>query len=82
VKWATLRFDADAAQWVASEEWHPQQRSRWLDDGRYELQVPYSEATELAMDILRHGDSVVVVGDKTLTALIAQRLQHAAARYA
>ncbi len=23
VKWATLRFDADAAQWVASEEWHP-----------------------------------------------------------
>ncbi len=34
------------------------------------------------MDILRHGDSVVVVGDKTLTALIAQRLQHAAARYA
>jgi predicted DNA-binding transcriptional regulator YafY len=82
VKWATLRFDADAAQWVASEEWHPQQRARWLEDGRYELQVPYSEATELAMDILRHGDSVVVVGDKTLTALIAQRLQHAAARYA
>jgi predicted DNA-binding transcriptional regulator YafY len=82
VKWATLRFDADAAQWVASEEWHPQQRARWLDDGRYELQVPYSEATELAMDILRHGDSVVVVGDKPLTALIAQRLQHAVARYA
>jgi predicted DNA-binding transcriptional regulator YafY len=82
VKWATLRFDADAAQWVASEEWHPQQRARWLEDGRYELQVPYSEATELAMDILRHGDSVVVVGDKILTALIAQRLQHAAARYA
>jgi predicted DNA-binding transcriptional regulator YafY len=82
VKWATLRFDADAAQWVASEEWHPQQRARWLDDGRYELQVPYSEVTELAMDILRHGDSVEVIGDRALAALIAQRLQRAVARYA
>ncbi len=37
VRWATLVFAADAAQWVAHEEWHPQQKSRWLDDGRYEL---------------------------------------------
>ena len=86
VKWATLVFDADAAQWVANEEWHPQQKARWLDgqpgDGRYELQVPYSDPTELAMDILRHGDSVVVTGDKTLAALIGTRLRSAAARYA
>jgi hypothetical protein len=33
------------------------------------------------MDILRHGDSVVVTGDKALAALIAQRLRSAAARY-
>ena len=86
LKWATLVFDADAAQWVANEEWHPQQRARWLDgkpgEGRYELQVPYSDPTELAMDILRHGDSVVVAGDKVLAALIGQRLRSAAARYA
>lgn len=82
VKWATLLFDADAAQWVANEEWHPKQKARWLDDGRYELQVPYSDPTELAMDILRHGDSVVVVGDKALAALLAKRLRAAAARYA
>ena len=86
VKWATLVFNADAAQWVANEEWHPQQKARWLDgkpgDGRYELQVPYSDPTELAMDILRHGDSVVVTGDKTLAALIGTRLRSAAARYA
>jgi predicted DNA-binding transcriptional regulator YafY len=99
VKWATLVFSADAAQWVANEEWHPQQRARWLDGaaadagtptaqgaapagaGRYELQVPYSDPTELAMDILRHGDSVVVTGDKALVALIARRLRSAAARY-
>ena len=76
-----VHFNADAAQWVASEEWHAQQKARWLADGRYELQVPYSDPTELAMDILRHGDSVVVVGDKALAALIGARLQRAAARY-
>ncbi len=81
VKWATLRFNAEAAQWVANEEWHPQQKARTLADGCYELQVPYSDATELAMDILRHGDSVTVTGDKMLAAMIAQRLQRAAAQY-
>lgn len=82
VKWAVLRFDADAAQWVASEEWHARQKARWLPDGRYELQVPYSDPTELAMDILRHGDRVEVLGDASLVALIAERLRRAARRYA
>ena len=85
MRWATLVFDADAAQWVANEEWHPQQKARWLDGpagaGRYELQVPYSDPTELTMDILRHGDSVVVTGDKALAAAIRQRLLDAARRY-
>jgi len=82
VKWATLLFNADAAQWVASEEWHPQQKARHLADGRYELQVPYADATELTMDILRHGDSVTVAGDKALAAAIALRLKSALSRYA
>lgn len=82
VRWATLVFDADAAQWVANEEWHPQQKSRRLADGRYELQVPYSETTELVMDILRHGETVAVTGDKALAVTIKDRLQRAAARYA
>ncbi|HKX43022.1 MAG TPA: WYL domain-containing protein [Burkholderiaceae bacterium] len=86
VKWATLVFDADAAQWVANEEWHPQQQSRWLDgtpgEGRYELRVPYADPTELVMDVLRHGDSVHVVADKALAATLARRLRSAAARYA
>ncbi len=81
VRWATLHFNAEAAQWVANEEWHAQQKTRWLPDGRYELQVPYGEPTELAMDILRHGDSVTVVGDKPLVAAIADRLGRAAALY-
>ena len=82
VKWATLVFNEDAAQWVANEEWHPQQKARWLKDGRYELQVPYSEPTELVMDILRHGDSVVVGADKVLAGLIRERLKSALRSYA
>jgi predicted DNA-binding transcriptional regulator YafY len=81
LRWATLHFNADAALWVANEEWHAQQKSRWLPDGRYELLVPYGEPTELVMDILRHGDSVSVVGDKALQAVIAKRLAAAAALY-
>src|SRR5215831_9879351 len=76
------RFALEAAQWVAHEEWHAQQKAGWLDDGRYELQVPYSDPTELAMDILRHGDSVQVVGDKALMASIEARLRNALRRYA
>jgi predicted DNA-binding transcriptional regulator YafY len=82
LKWATLLFQPDAAQWVAQEEWHAQQKACWLDDGRYELQVPYSDPTELSMDILRHGDSVEVVGDKALVASIGERLKKAARLYA
>jgi len=81
-RWATLVFTAEAAQWVAHEEWHAAQRARWLPDGRYELQVPYHEPNELAMDVLRHGASVTVSGDKPLVALIAKRLRDAAALYA
>lgn len=81
VKWATLVFNEDAAQCVANQEWHPQQKTRWLKDGRCELQVPYSEPTELVMDILRHGDSVVVTSDKALAGLIQQRLRRALAAY-
>lgn len=81
VKWATLVFAADAAQWVANEEWHAGQVSRWLADGRYELKVPYIDPTELAMDVLRHGESVVVTGDKALATLVARRLRQAAAAY-
>src|SRR5512139_300742 len=80
-RWATLVFEPQAAQWVSREEWHPRQRSRWLDDGRHELQVPYADETELAMDVLRHGDQVRVVAPASLVAAVRGRLRAAAGRY-
>jgi predicted DNA-binding transcriptional regulator YafY len=81
-QWATLVFDAQAAQWVSREQWHAEQRGRWLADGRWELVVPYSEETEIVMDVLRHGDQVVVAAPPTLAKAVAGKLAAAARRYA
>ena len=82
LRWATLRFSADAARWVATEQWHPQQRTRWLGDGSLELRLPYADSTELSMDILRHGDQVRVIAPQALAQEVAERLQRAAQQYA
>jgi predicted DNA-binding transcriptional regulator YafY len=54
---------------------------KWLPDGSYQLEVPYSSEKELAMDVLKHGAEVEVVGPKPLREEIARRLKDAAARY-
>ena len=81
-RWATLVFDAQAAQWVSREEWHPEQRGRWLGDGTYRLEVPYVNETELVMDILRHGEQVSVIEPEALRRTVGKRLGIAATRYA
>ncbi|HQW21281.1 MAG TPA: WYL domain-containing protein, partial [Rhodocyclaceae bacterium] len=47
VEWAKLRFTPQHARWVASEQWHPQQKSSLGADGYYLLEVPYANPTEL-----------------------------------
>jgi predicted DNA-binding transcriptional regulator YafY len=78
---AVLRFDAERARWVSAERWHPEQQGAFLDDGRYELRIPYSKSTELVMDILRHGAAVEVVAPGSLRDEVADELRHAVARY-
>ena len=58
---ATLRFSTTMARWVADELWHSRQETRWLEDGRYELIIPFGRTEELIMDILRFGGEVDVV---------------------
>ena len=76
---AELVFSAEAAQWVSHEEWHPEQQSHWLDDGRWQLSVPYVDATELLMDLLRHAGQVEVKSPAVLRQAFAKRLKEAAA---
>lgn len=80
-QWATLRVTAQAAQWISREEWHPDQQGRWLDDGAYELKIPFAEETELVMDVLRQGAQVEVIGPPSLRKLVADRLEEALAIY-
>ena len=64
--WATIRFAPRAARWVADEHWHSKQEGRYLPDGRYELRVPYANAKELLMDVLRYGPEAEVVAPASL----------------
>ena len=80
--WATLRFTPEAAQWVQHEQWHPKQQATLHDDGSLTLRLPYSDATELSMDILRHGEQVKVLAPAALATAVKSNLLRAAARYA
>ena len=77
---ALLVFNAEAAHWVSREEWHPAQKSQWLADGRWQLELPYVDATELLMDLLRHAGDVEVLSPPDLRQRYAQRLRAAAAQ--
>ena len=78
---AVLRFGAYRARWVADETWHPAQQSRWLDDGRYELSLPYSRDTELIMDILKHGAEVEVIAPVELREAVKKQIDRARIQY-
>jgi len=66
IRWATLVFTPISARWVASEQWHPNQKGRFLDNGSYELKVPYSKETELLMEVLKYGANVKVTAPEDL----------------
>lgn len=80
--WATIRFSAHAARWVADERWHAQQKGRFLPDGRFELQLPFGNARELLMDVLRYGPDAEVVAPISLREEMKQLLTLALTGYA
>ncbi len=79
--WAQLRFTPERARWVALERWHPEQESRTLADGSYELSVPYSDDRELIGDILRFGPDVQVISPQGLRQKVQQKLLAAVGKY-
>jgi predicted DNA-binding transcriptional regulator YafY len=81
VQWAKLRFAPEHARWVASEQWHPQQKATTDAAGRYLLELPYSNPTELVMDILRHGSGVEVLAPASLREAVRRELSAALAAY-
>ena len=78
---AVLAFTPERARWIEQERWHPDQQTRWREDGRFELRLPYSDATELILDILRYGPDVEVLAPAALRREVAKRLRQAAETY-
>ncbi len=79
--WATLRFSAERARWVSRETWHPKQRVDRDAENRLLLHIPYADARELTMDILRHGAHVEVLGPPALREQVARELALASQPY-
>jgi predicted DNA-binding transcriptional regulator YafY len=77
---ARLRFSPTAARWIADEVWHPRQQIGW-DGEHLVLEVPYAQARELAMEVLRHGSDVEVLGPAELRAEVQRILEDTLALY-
>ena len=78
---AILRFTPHRSRWVEKEIWHPEQHEKRLEDGSYQLEVPYGRSEELMMDILKYGPDVEVIGPPELRDEVALRLKTAAECY-
>lgn len=81
VQWAKLRFTPEAARWVAAEQWHPRQRAHTDAQGRFLLEIPYANPTELVMDILRHGADVEVLAPDSLRQAVRDEMISALKAY-
>lgn len=80
-KTAKIRFLGIAAEEVSQERWHSMEQARFLDDGSYELAVPYNKDIELVMDILRWGELAVVLEPEELRVKVRKKLESALGHY-
>jgi predicted DNA-binding transcriptional regulator YafY len=78
---AVLRFSPMRARWVSREKWHTDQEGHYELDGAYLLRVPYSDPTELVIDVLKYGADVEVLAQATLREVVQRQLIEAAAQY-
>jgi proteasome accessory factor C len=72
---AVLEFSQARAKWVADECWHPDQQGQWLDNGNYQLSIPFNDSRELIMDILKHGAEVEVKAPDFLIEQVREQIE-------
>lgn len=66
VRTAVLRFSPEMARWISREKWHSHQHSRFVADGSFIVELPYSAERELVMDIMRFVPEVEVLAPEDL----------------
>lgn len=50
------------------------QEARWLDDGGYEMRLPFVDPTELLIDVLRHSGQFSVKAPASLAGMVCEQL--------
>lgn len=80
-KLAIIKFTPKMARWVSSEIWHPEQVTYSDENGFYFIKIPYNDARELIMDILKYGNEVEVVGPAELKSEVSNKLKQALSLY-
>jgi len=78
---AVLHFNPTAARWVSEESWHPKQQGQFLDNGHYQLKLPYGNPKELIMDILKYGADVEIKQPESLRQAVQAQLSKALRKY-
>ncbi len=81
ISWAVLSFTPERARWVAAERWHRNQEGKFLEDGSYELRVPYADDRELIMDIMKYGSDCTVVEPDALRQRVADEISGSLKHY-
>jgi len=79
-KIAILKFSAQQAQWIAREQWHPQQQGRFEGDS-YILELPYKDNRELVQDIMKFAEDVEVIKPAELRNTISKKIKKMAEIY-
>ena len=74
IKWVTLKFSSERARWVSNEKWHSKQEGKFLEDGSYELKIPYSKEPELLIDVMKYGPEVEIVEPEDLRKKLQETL--------
>ncbi|WFE67789.1 WYL domain-containing protein [Thiomicrospira sp. R3] len=78
---AVLKFSAYQARWTQFEIWHPKQTTSWLEDGSYQITLPYKNDTELIQDILKYGPDIEVLAPSGLRQKVVKRLEETLKQY-
>ncbi len=78
---AKLRFTAEMSRWIAEEQWHPDQKGSYDQQGCWGMQVPFSSPRELVMDIMRYGPEVEVESPGFLRDAVAESARQTAKLY-
>jgi predicted DNA-binding transcriptional regulator YafY len=78
---ARLKFTAEMSRWIAEEQWHPDQKGYFDNEGSWILELPFSSERELVMDILRYGPEVEVIAPAFLREAVARSASQTASIY-